>query len=78
MFILLDYCSKPVTEAAGKIKVSVKLPKFDDQCFSAYSRDPDLAKWGAAKAAVLQLKRQNNAFLPTTHKELLKHYESTQ
>lgn len=64
--------SDPVTIAPGKIQVSVTLPKYDNKCFSAFSRDAKLAKWGAAKAAVIYLKKQNNAFIPTKQKDVYK------
>lgn len=68
--------SEPVTVNAGQIKVNVTLPKFQHKSFSAFSRHPSLAKWGAAKAAVMHLKNQRNVFIQATHNELVKNYEN--
>ncbi|XP_031637122.1 endoribonuclease Dcr-1-like [Contarinia nasturtii] len=64
--------SDPVTVAPGKIQVSVTLPTFQNKRFNGFSRDAQLAKWAAAKAAVIQLKKQNNVFIPIKHKDAFK------
>lgn len=61
---------------AGQIKVTVTLPKFQNKSFSAISRQSPLAKWGAAKAAVMHLKHQRNIFIQTSHSETVKKYEN--
>lgn len=61
---------------AGQIKVNVTLPKFQNQRFSAFSRQSPLAKWGAAKAAVMHLKRRTNVFIPTSHSDTVKRFEN--
>lgn len=61
---------------AGQIKVEVTLPNFQNKKFSAISRASPLAKWGAAKAAVMHLKHQRNVFIQTSHNEMLKKYEN--
>lgn len=62
--------------SAGQIKVTVILPKFQNKSFSAISRSAQLAKWGAAKAAVMHLKHQRSAFAQTSHNEMIKKYEN--
>lgn len=61
---------------AGQIKVKVTLPKFQNKSFSAISRASVMAKWGAAKAAVMHIKHQQNTFIKTTHNEMVKKYEN--
>lgn len=68
--------SEPITVNAGQIQVSVTLPKFQNKTFSAISRGAPLAKWGAAKAAVMNLKHQRNAFIQTTHNDTVKQFEN--
>lgn len=66
-----------MTVDAGKIEVKVTLPKFQNKCFSGFSRDRKLAKWAAAKSAVIQLKSKQNKFIPVKQNELFKHYKET-
>lgn len=61
--------------SAGQVKVEVKLPMHSNKRFSAVSRDPFLAKWGAAKSAVIQMNNQKNVFIPTKQKSALKRLE---
>ncbi|XP_055316038.1 endoribonuclease Dcr-1-like [Sitodiplosis mosellana] len=70
--------SKPITMGPGKVQVTVTLPKYQNKRFNAVSRDPQLAKWGAAKTAVIQLKKQSNVFIPVTHNELYQHFKNKQ
>nr|ACZ26274.1 dicer-1-like protein [Mayetiola destructor] len=66
------YFSKPETIGPGKIMVQVILPNYENQTFSSISRDPNLAKWGAAKSALLQLKKQFNEYVPYKSNEFIK------
>lgn len=72
------YFSEPIAMGPGKVQVTVTLPKYQNKRFSAVSRDPQLAKWGAAKTAVIQLKKQANAFIPVKHNELYQHFKDLQ
>lgn len=76
-YLLLNFSfSDPVTVNAGQIKVTVTLPKYKNKSFSAISRSSPMAKWGAAKAAVMHLKKQCNVFIQTSHNEIVKKYEN--
>lgn len=66
-------CSEPEIVASGQIKVTVTLPKLNRK-FSGLSRDAQLAKWGAAKTAVNELKNRKNVFIPEKQKEILDRY----
>lgn len=66
------FISEPETIGPGKIMVQVTLPKYGNQTFSSISRHPDKAKWGAAKSALLQLKKQFNEYVPYKASELIK------
>lgn len=76
--IHIFFFSEPITTGPGMIKVTVTLPKYQNIFFNGISRDPRLAKWAAAKTAVIQLKKQTNSFIPVKHKDLYKHYKSMQ
>lgn len=67
--------SNPVTVAPGKIQVTVTLPKLQNKQYSGFSRDAQLAKWAAAKAAIIQLREQSNEFIPEKHRNLYQHYK---
>lgn len=72
------FFSEPITMRPGMIKVTVTLPKFQNKCFNGISRDARLAKWAAAKTAVIQLKKQSNSFIRIKQKDLYEHYKSMQ
>lgn len=73
IYILLYY-SEPELVASGQNRVTVTLPKFQNKSFSGYSRDVNLAKWGAARTAVNKLKNLKNAYIPVKQKELQNRY----
>lgn len=58
--------------ASGQIQVTVRLPKYQDATFSGFSRDEKMAKWAAAKAALIQLNKQSNVYIPVKAKEIIK------
>lgn len=62
--------------APGQVRVEITLPKYKNMRFSATSRDPLLAKWGAAKSAIIRLKNQPNIFIRTKHNDYLKKMEA--
>lgn len=70
--------SEPTTVASGQIKVTVTLPNMNNKRFDGISRDVQLAKWGAAKTAVNELKNRTNIFIPVKQKELLEYYTKMQ
>lgn len=71
-FLFFFSISDPETIGPGKIMVQVTLPKYGDQSFSSISRSPKMAKWGAAKSALLQFKKQFNEYVPYKTSELAK------
>lgn len=71
---ILFYNSEPELVASGQNRVTVTLPRFQNKSFHGYSRDVNLAKWGAARTAVNKLKNLKNAFIPVKQKELLNRY----
>lgn len=70
-FVLFSFNSQPITIAPGQISVTLRLPKYKNQQFTGYSRDANIAKWAAAKSAVLRIKQQENKYIPKKAGEII-------